>query len=181
VQCPFIKELLGGCMLIIGEGHATLRAGLLQALLWGKEPRKQPLAFAAAWAVTVSKFPAVSAGHSVLGWKLRVPGRCNARHVLDLGFIVDFIQNVHGIPVQEVNLGVDTQILSLSEGQPRQIGDHYLGHAWNLQQRSAPVSRPRCCMWCPTALCVKFGDFQGCDGLGPHALPAAELGKHVKE
>ncbi len=42
VQCPFIKELLGGCMLIIGEGHATLRAGLLQALLWGKEPRSSP-------------------------------------------------------------------------------------------------------------------------------------------
>jgi hypothetical protein len=36
-------------------------------------------------------------------------------------------------------------------------------------------------MWCPIALCVKFCYFQGCDGLGTHALPPAKLGEHLEE
>jgi hypothetical protein len=48
----------------------------------------------------------------VLRWKLGVPSRYLAQDLLDVGSIVDFIQDMHGIPVQEVDLG----------------DDHHLGH-----------------------------------------------------
>jgi hypothetical protein len=56
------------------------------------------------------------------------------------GFVVDFIQLLHGtgVPVQEVKPGINCEILSLPEGrhseEARQTGHHHLGHAWNLQQ-----------------------------------------------
>ena len=56
------------------------------------------------------------------------------------GFVVYFIQSLHGagIPVQEVNSGINYGTLSLLEGQhseeARQTGHYRLGHAWNLRQ-----------------------------------------------
>jgi hypothetical protein len=56
------------------------------------------------------------------------------------GFVIDFIQLLHGacVPVQEVKPGINHGILSLPEGQhseeASQTGHHHLGHAWNLRQ-----------------------------------------------
>ena len=84
----------------------------------------------------------------VLGRILGVPGQHLARNVLHAGFVVDFIQLVHGLPVQEVKPGIDHGILSVPEGrhseEARQVGDQHLGHAWHLRQSNAPFADPRC-------------------------------------
>jgi hypothetical protein len=74
------------------------------------------------------------------------------------GFVIDFIQLLHGacVPVQEVKPGIDCGILSRPEGlhaeEVRQKGDHHLGHAWILRQSNALVAGPRCVMRCPTCI-----------------------------
>jgi hypothetical protein len=90
----------------------------------------------------------IRGGSVILGRKIGVPGQYLARNVLYACFVVDFIQLLHGVPV-------DTGILSLQEGrhskEALQVGDHHLGHAWNLRQSRAPVGGPRCVMRCPSA------------------------------
>ncbi len=103
------------------------------------------------------------------------------------GFVIDFIQLLHGagIPVQKVKPGIDYGILSLPEGRHSeeacQTGYHHLGHAWNLQQSNAPVACPRSC--CAQVLRVRVltlcDAFYGLYCHGLHALPITVLGEHV--
>ena len=133
LQCPFIQQLLVGLALIIGEGHATFRAGFIGGAAVGA-------AVGGAWRRSGAGFDS-RCGPVVLGRILGIPGQHYdlARNVPRAGFVVDFIQLVHGLTEQEVKPDIDHGILSLPEGQhseeARKTGHHHLGHAaWKLRQ-----------------------------------------------
>jgi hypothetical protein len=136
-------ELLGCFALIIGEGHATFRAGTI-----GGRGRAVGGAWRRSAGFDSSNCPVV------LWLILGVPGQHLA---LNLLHVVNFIQLLHGagVPVQEVKPGIDHGILSLPEGRHSeeacQTGDHHLGHAWNFRQSNALAAGPRCVIWCPSA------------------------------
>jgi hypothetical protein len=74
LQCPFIKKLLVGLALIIGEGHAPFLAGHIGSgggAVRGAQRRSAGLDS--------------SGGPVVLGWILGVPGEHLARNILHAG------------------------------------------------------------------------------------------------
>jgi hypothetical protein len=112
-----------------------------------------------------------------------VPGQHLALNILYAGFVNNFIQLLHGVPAQDVNPGINTGILSLHEGlhskEALQVGNHHLGHAWNLRQSREPVGGPRSVMLFPSAPGESADAFRGLHCHGLHALPITELRKHV--
>jgi hypothetical protein len=134
LQYRFIQQLLVGLALIIGEGHATFRLGLIGGrggAVGGARSRSAGLDS--------------SGGPVVLGWILGVPGQHLVRNLLHAwpglaGFVVDFIQLLHGasVPVQEVKPGINHGIKSLHKERHSeeacQTGHHHLVNVWNLRQ-----------------------------------------------
>jgi hypothetical protein len=177
LQCPFIQQLLVGLALIIREGHATFRAGSIGGATVGA-------AVGGAWRRSGAGFDS-RCGPVVLGRILGIPGQHLARNVFHAGLVVDFIQLVHGLPVQEVKPGIDHGTLSVPEGrhseEASQVGYQHLGHARHLRQSNAPVADPRCLLRCPSAPGEIADAFQGCYGHGLHVLPITEFGEHVEE
>ena len=73
LQCPFIQQLHVGLALIIGEGHATFRAGSIGGAAVG-----------GAWRRSGASFDS-RCGPVILGLILGVPGQHLARNVLHAG------------------------------------------------------------------------------------------------
>ncbi len=121
------SRITWGGSLIIGEGYATILVGLLCC---GACRRSLCSSLC-------SNCVAKPCCHGVLAWKLCVPGLCLALHVLNIGHSVCFIQDLHEILVQEVNLGVDTLILSLPEGQQRGSLPDRLPSSWKVMESLA--------------------------------------------
>jgi hypothetical protein len=111
LQCLFIQQLLVCLALIIAalirrRGPCHFRAGPIGG--------SGEAALGGAWRRSGAGFDSCC-GPVVLGRILGVPGQHLARNVLHAGFVVDFIQLVHCLPVQEVKPGIDHGILSVPE------------------------------------------------------------------
>jgi hypothetical protein len=116
LQCPFIQQLLVGLALIVGEGHATFRAGLI-----GGRGGAVGVCGGGALASTAAAAPSFLGGYLVYQASI-----LRARYFMQgfAGFVVDFIQLLHGasVPVQEVKLAsIMRSRVSMKSDTPRKL------------------------------------------------------------